>query len=44
MEEREPSQPEQDDEEKKHDAIIKADDTGMLAQQELINEVEERPQ
>ncbi|MFN2449393.1 MAG: hypothetical protein ABR508_06335 [Candidatus Baltobacteraceae bacterium] len=47
MEEREPPGPADDDEnedESPGEAVIVADDTGMLAGQQFVNETEERPQ
>jgi hypothetical protein len=44
VEERKPAGPDpQDDDEDPGEAIVTADDTGLIAQQELINEFEERP-
>lgn len=46
MEERVPPEPNEDDDDNGDpgEAIVTADDTGLLAQQEYINEAEERPQ
>lgn len=48
MEEREPVDPidddDEEDEEEEADAVISADDTGMVGQQSYISEAEERPQ
>lgn len=48
MEEREPVDPiddeDEDDDEEESDAVISADNTGMVGQQSYINEAEERPQ
>ena len=51
MEEREPVEPEEtdadagedDEEEERREAVTSADDTGMVGQQEYINQAEERP-
>lgn len=46
MEERDPVEPDLDDEDEDEDddkPIIAADDTGMIDQQVFISEVEERP-
>ena len=45
MEERNPPEPNGDDDnEDPGEAIVTADDTGLVAQQEYINKAEERPQ